>query len=95
MTTKSKISDREITAANQELQKIQCDNKNLDSVRFAQERKITELTFKLESIERSLGDKESLISSSKILASSADEQKVMCICKISLRKFRNLHYSKI
>jgi len=35
------------------------------------------LTFKLEAIERALGDKDSLISSSKILATSTEEQKVL------------------
>lgn len=67
------MNDKEISVNSNELMNLRLDNKNLDSVRFAQEKKITELQVKLEGLERIILDKESLISSGKLFHQSAEE----------------------
>lgn len=73
LTTKNRVNDKEISVNSNELMNLRLDNKNLDSVRFAQEKKITELQVKLEGLERIILDKESLISSGKLFHQSAEE----------------------
>ncbi|KRX00697.1 hypothetical protein PPERSA_00924 [Pseudocohnilembus persalinus] len=75
MKNKIKIQERELQLLNKEVENLRIDNKEQEQIRFRQEKKITELTVQISSLEQQLKDKISQIQDNKELVNNSKSQK--------------------
>ena len=71
-----KLTEKELSMITREVETLRVDNKSLDQIKFTQEKKITELTIQIQSLERQIKDKESMIENNRSLADTSNSQNV-------------------